>query len=516
MDSVHCPLFTVHYLGLTLGASPGYIVPMPLRVYNTLSQEKEEFQPLEPGRVRMYVCGPTVYDESHVGHARSAVVFDVIYRYLRFRGFEVTYVRNYTDVDDKIIARANQDGKSAREIAEYYIADYDRDMETLGVERPPITPRVTETMPDIVRVVETLVEKGFAYAADGDVFYSVRKFPGYGRLSKRSLDEMEAGARVEINEAKQDPLDFALWKASKPGEPSWESPWGPGRPGWHIECSVMSSKFLGKTFDFHGGGRDLIFPHHENEIAQSEAAFGQTMCRYWLHNGFVNINKEKMSKSLGNFFTIKQVTRRVHPEALRLFFFSAHYRSPVDFTEPAMAEAQDTLDRFYLPLAKIQGLDTGIGAGEPGVSAELTKLKPAMGNDFIQAMDDDFNTATAIAHFYEALRIMNSHLNDQAFLKKPGGAGQLQTVAGELVRLGRVLGLFQQDPAAYCQARQDKCLVELGISTAEIEQKIAERASARQRRDFAKADGIRKELWDRGIALEDGPEGTSWRVQKLS
>ena len=286
---------------------------MPLRVYNTLSQEKEEFQPLEPGRVRMYVCGPTVYDESHVGHARSAVVFDVIYRYLRFRGFEVTYVRNYTDVDDKIIARANQDGKSAREIAEYYIADYDRDMETLGVERPPITPRVTETMPDIVRVVETLVEKGFAYAADGDVFYSVRKFPGYGRLSKRSLDEMEAGARVEINEAKQDPLDFALWKASKPGEPSWESPWGPGRPGWHIECSAMSSKFLGKTFDFHGGGRDLIFPHHENEIAQSEAAFGQTMCRYWLHNGFVNINKEKMSKSLGNFFTIKQVTRRVHP-----------------------------------------------------------------------------------------------------------------------------------------------------------------------------------------------------------
>jgi cysteinyl-tRNA synthetase len=489
---------------------------MPLRVYNTLSQEKEEFQPLEPGRVRMYVCGPTVYDESHVGHARSAVVFDVIYRYLRFRGFEVTYVRNYTDVDDKIIARANQDGKSAREIAEYYIADYDRDMETLGVERPPITPRVTETMPDIVRVVETLVEKGFAYVADGDVFYSVRKFPGYGRLSKRSLDEMEAGARVEINEAKQDPLDFALWKASKPGEPSWESPWGPGRPGWHIECSAMSSKFLGKTFDFHGGGRDLIFPHHENEIAQSEAAFGQTMCRYWLHNGFVNINKEKMSKSLGNFFTIKQVTRRVHPEALRLFFFSAHYRSPVDFTEPAMAEAQDTLDRFYVTLARIQALPEGGGDHLPEDGVALTALGADLVKNFVEAMDDDFNTALALGHFHETLRSLNGDLNDPAFLKRPGAAASLQRAVAELVRLGRVLGLFQQDPAAYCQERQDKCLVELGISTAEIEQKIAERASARKRRDFAVADGIRKELWDRGIALEDGPEGTTWRVQKLT
>lgn len=488
---------------------------MSLCVYNTLSQQKEEFLPLEPGWVRMYVCGPTVYDESHVGHARAAVVFDVIYRYLRFRGYEVTYVRNYTDVDDKIIARALKEGKSAREVAEYYIADYDRDMERLAVARPTQTPRVTETIPEIIWLVQRLLDKGFAYEANGDVFYAVRRFPGYGKLSKRSLDEMEAGARVEINEAKQDPLDFALWKASKPGEPSWDSPWGPGRPGWHIECSVMSAKFLGETFDIHGGGRDLIFPHHENEIAQSEAAFGKPMARYWLHNGFVNINREKMSKSLGNFFTIKQVLERVHPEALRLFFFSAHYRSPVDFSEPALAEAQNNLDRFYLSLAKIQGLASEPVAGKAEVSQEMARLIGGLKDTFIQAMDDDFNTALAVAQFHEALRILNAHLNDPGFLKKPGGPVQLKTAAGELVRLAGVLGLLQADPLAYCQERQEKCLVDLGITPAEIEAAIAERAQARRAKDFARADQIRQGLLARGIVLEDGPERTTWRVQRM-
>jgi len=487
---------------------------MSLRVYNTLSQEKEEFKPIEPGKVRMYVCGPTVYDESHVGHARSAVVFDVIYRYLKFRGYEVTYVRNYTDVDDKIIKRANEEGKPAKAIAEFYIADYDRDMESLGVEQPTVTPRVTEVMPDIVRLVETLIAKGFAYVAAGDVFYSVRKFAGYGKLSKRSLDEMEAGARVEINEAKQDPLDFALWKASKPGEPSWESPWGKGRPGWHIECSAMSGKFLGETFDFHGGGKDLIFPHHENEIAQSEAASGKPMARCWLHNGFVNIAKEKMSKSLGNFLTIKQVIKRVHPEALRLFFFSAHYRSPVDFTEESLQEAQDSLDRFYTALARVQALP----AGDPGEEAEdggpLGYFLEDMERDFVEAMDDDFNTATAMAKFFEALHTLNAYVNDQAFLKEPGALALLKRAGWELKRLGRVLGLFWRDPVSYCQERQDRGLGELKISPAEIERKIAERAEARRLRDFAAADRIRSELLARGVALEDGPKGTSWRVEK--
>ena len=487
---------------------------MSLRVYNTLSQEKEEFQPLEPGQVRMYVCGPTVYDESHVGHARAAVVFDAIFRYLQFRGFEVIYVRNYTDVDDKIIKRANQQGKPASELAEYYIADYDRDMESLGVERPTITPRVTETMGEIIEVVKLLVDKGFAYLAGGDVFYSVRKFADYGRLCKQSLDEMEAGARVEINELKQDPLDFALWKASKPGEPSWPSPWGPGRPGWHIECSAMSQKFLGKTFDIHGGGKDLIFPHHQNEIAQSEAAFGQTMARYWLHNGFVNIAKEKMSKSLGNFLTIKQVVKRVHPEALRLFFFSAHYRSPVDFAEESLREAQDSLDRFYQTLARVQALRGGELKAEAEDGVTLAYFAADLKKNFIEAMDDDFNTALALAHFHEALHTLNAYLNDQAFLKRPGAPALLQQTAGELIRLGRVLGLFAQDPAVYCREQQERCLVELGVTEAEIAQKIAARAEARKAKDFAAADRIRSELLAQGIALEDGAKGTTWRVEK--
>ena len=305
---------------------------MALRIYNTLTGKKEEFVPLHEKRVGMYVCGVTVYDLCHIGHARSAIVFDAIYRYLGYRGYEVTFVRNFTDIDDKIIKRANEEGVDCKAIAEKYIDEFNMDMGKLGFEKPKFEPKATEHIPEMIELISTLIEKGYAYQSGGDVFFSVEKFKDYGKLSKRNLEEMQAGARVGIDEKKENPLDFALWKASKPGEPSWESPWGKGRPGWHIECSVMSQKYLGETFDIHGGGKDLIFPHHENEIAQSEAATGKPFARYWIHNGFVNINKEKMSKSLGNILTLKEIFKDWRPEAIRLFLLSSHYRSPVDFS----------------------------------------------------------------------------------------------------------------------------------------------------------------------------------------
>ncbi|MCJ7493900.1 MAG: cysteine--tRNA ligase, partial [Deltaproteobacteria bacterium] len=311
---------------------------MPLKIYNTLTKKKEEFLPLQKGKVSMYVCGVTVYDRCHIGHARAAVVFDVLFRFLRYRGYEVTYVRNYTDVDDKIIKRANQEGVSCQEIAKRYIQEYEEDMEALGMERPTHEPRATENISQIIDLVKKLVEKGFAYTVDGDVYFSVEKFSSYGKLSGRDLEEMRAGARVEVDERKNNPLDFALWKSSKPGEPEWDSPWGRGRPGWHIECSAMSQRYLGESFDIHGGGQDLIFPHHENEIAQSEAATGKPFVRFWVHNGFVNINHEKMSKSLGNILAIRDLLQDHHPEVLRLFLLSNHYRSPVDFSLQNMIE----------------------------------------------------------------------------------------------------------------------------------------------------------------------------------
>ena len=327
---------------------------MTLRIYNTLTGKKEDFIPLQEKRVGMYVCGVTVYDLCHIGHARSAIVFDTIHRYLRYRGYDITYVRNFTDIDDKIIRRANEEGVDCKTIAEKYINEFNIDMGGLVLERPTVEPKATDQIPEMIRLISTLVEKGFAYQSGGDVFFSVERFKDYGKLSKRNLEEMQAGARVEIDEKKENPLDFALWKASKPGEPSWESPWGKGRPGWHIECSVMSQKYLGETFDIHGGGRDLIFPHHENEIAQSEAATGKPFVRYWIHNGFVNINKEKMSKSLGNILTIKEILKDWHPEILRLFFLSHHYRSPVDYSDDSFIEAKSGLDRFYTTLKSIK------------------------------------------------------------------------------------------------------------------------------------------------------------------
>ncbi|NWF54628.1 MAG: cysteine--tRNA ligase, partial [Syntrophaceae bacterium] len=405
---------------------------MPLKIYNTLTKKKEEFVPLEEGKVRMYVCGVTVYDRCHIGHARAAVVFDVIYRFLRHLGYGVTYVQNYTDVDDKIINRANQEGVPSQVIAERYIQEHGQDMAALGMEKPTHQPKATENIPQIIDLIQRLVDKGVAYPVNGDVYFSVEKFGPYGKLSGRDLEEMQAGARVEVDERKKNPLDFALWKASKPGEPEWESPWGKGRPGWHIECSAMSQRYLGESFDIHGGGKDLIFPHHENEIAQSEAATGKPFVRYWVHNGFVNINQEKMSKSLGNILPIGELLREHHPEALRLFLLSSHYRSPVDFSPQHMAEANANLDRFYSALLGIEELLSGKAEASPlnpaslkGAAKEVFEKTSKTRESFEEAMRDDFNTALALGYLHDLTRLLNRVLADKGFRKDPAAAALL-------------------------------------------------------------------------------------------
>ena len=387
---------------------------MPLRVYNTLTGKKEEFQPLIPGKVGMYVCGVTVYDYCHIGHARANVVFDIVFRYLRFLGFDVNYVRNYTDVDDKIINRANERGIDSRELAEEFIRAFDEDMERLGMALPTHQPKATEHIPQIITLIERLIERGIAYEAAGDVYYAVEKFPDYLKLSKRNLDEMQAGARISPGEQKRNPMDFAIWKGAKPGEPAWESPWGAGRPGWHIECSAMSMELLGESFDIHGGGKDLVFPHHENEIAQSEGATCKPFVRYWLHNGFVNINQEKMSKSLGNFFTIRDILKRYDPEVVRFFLLTAHYRSPIDFSDQNLEDARSGLTRFYEGLlAAAETLAKHPAPERPAcpvisdAEREVYDRLETLEDRFAEAMDDDFNTALAIAHLFEGVRAMN-------------------------------------------------------------------------------------------------------------
>ncbi len=484
---------------------------MGISVYNTLNARKEEFKEIHPGEVRMYVCGPTVYDDSHIGHGRAAVMFDVIYRYFQFRGYRVTYVRNYTDVDDKIINRANKDGIPASEIAERYINSYEQDMESLRIRKPSHTPRVSDHIPEIISTIQALIDKGFAYPSAGDVFFSVRKFHAYGRLSKRALDDLESGARVGINEAKEDPLDFALWKAAKPNEPKWESPWGPGRPGWHIECSAMSTKYLGNPFDIHGGGKDLIFPHHENEIAQSEAASGKKMVNYWLHNGFVQVNQEKMSKSLGNILLIRDLLKRYHPEVVRYFYSSAHWRSPIDFAEDNLLQAEETLWRFYQAFLRIEKL--GSAEANPAEQNPLSEKLAKLESEFMEAMDDDFNTARVIALFNDFLRLLNQHLDLPKFGKDPAGASLLRKSFQELVRLGEIIGLFQEKPARYTELAKTKAIVIIGLQPEEIEAKIRERAQARLEKKFSVADSIRAELADRGILLEDTKEGTTWNLE---
>ena len=491
---------------------------MSLQVYNSLTRTKEVFEPLEPGKVRFYVCGVTVYDHCHIGHARSSIVFDVIYRYLLRKGFEVTYVRNFTDIDDKIIRRANEEQVDFRTIADRYIQTFYEDMDALGVLRPTLEPLATENIPEMIEIIHRLMDKGIAYVSGGDVYFAVEGFPDYGKLSGRALEDMMAGARVEVDVHKRNPMDFVLWKGSKPGEPAWDSPWGPGRPGWHIECSAMGKRFLGETFDIHGGGKDLILPHHENEIAQSEAAFGVPFVKYWIHNGFVNINNEKMSKSLGNFFTIRDVLKRVHPEALRLFVLSKHYRSPVDFSDETLAEAERGLEKLYGTLAAVKERTAEVTGGTPDQALkaqdpELWEAVQRLPSEFEDAMDNDFNTAQVTGYLFGLQRHLQRFLDRFGQKTLKGAASALaQRAASQLVEHSRVLGLLEREPIRFMEEQRKLKLVETGMTEEEVEALIRQRDQARQSRDFGEADRIRGELEARRIQLEDTPTGTRWKV----
>ncbi|TDV92938.1 cysteinyl-tRNA synthetase [Halomonas alkaliantarctica] len=464
-----------------------------MHIYNTLTRRKEPFTPLEAGKVSMYVCGMTVYDYCHLGHARVMVAFDVITRYLRERGYDVNYVRNITDIDDKILKRADENGESITALTERMIDAMHEDEARLFVLPPSHEPRATGHIDDIVAMIETLIEKGFAYAADnGDVYYRVRKFADYGKLNNRQLDDMRAGSRVDVDVHKEDPLDFVLWKAAKPGEAHWASPWGNGRPGWHIECSAMSTCCLGDTFDIHGGGPDLTFPHHENEIAQSEAATGKTYVNTWMHAGAVRVNQEKMSKSLGNFFTIRDVLAEHDPEVVRFLLVASHYRSPINYSVDSLTEARKSLTRLYTALE-------GIELGDADANGDASGDASAYRERFTQVMDDDFNTPEALAVMFELAREVNRAKQEQ-----PIEAARL---AGELKQLGSVLGLLQQVPQTFLKGTQQQGMP---LSESEIEAKIAQRIEAKTNKDFAQADAIRDELAALGIILKDSREGTSW------
>ncbi|WP_213954116.1 cysteine--tRNA ligase [Variovorax sp. dw_954] len=454
---------------------------MSLRIYNTLSRELEEFSPLQPGRVRMYVCGMTVYDLCHIGHARMMMAFDVVQRWLRASGFDVTYVRNITDIDDKIIARALARGITIRALTEEVVAAMHQDIGALGIEPPTIEPRATEYVPQMLGIIEKLEQKGLAYrSTNGDVNYAVRKFPGYGKLSGKSLDELHAGERVAVLDGKEDPLDFVLWKSAKPTEPDdakWESPYGIGRPGWHIECSAMSCATLGETFDIHGGGADLQFPHHENEIAQSEGATGKPLARFWVHNGFVRVDNEKMSKSLGNFFTIREVLQKYDAESLRFFLVRTHYRSALNYSDAHLDDARNSLKRLYTALDGVTPADVAIDWSQPHAAR------------FRAAMDEDFGTPEAIAVLFDLASEVNRTRSRE--------------LAGLLKALGGTLGVLQGDPRAFLQAGS-------ALDDAAIQVLIAERASAKSQKNFAEADRIRKQLLEQGIVLKDSPTGTTW------
>ncbi len=495
-------------------------------IYNTLAGKKEPFHSISPKTVRMYVCGVTVYDYCHLGHARSALAFDVIRRYLEHSGYTVEFVKNFTDVDDKIIKRANEQGVPCETVTAKFIDAYYEDMGRLGIRPAWKEPKATEHMADIIQLVERLIQKGMAYQVDGDVYFQVEKYPAYGRLSKRRLEDLQAGARVEVDDRKRHPMDFALWKSSKPGEPSWDSPWGPGRPGWHIECSAMSIRHLGETFDIHGGGMDLIFPHHENEIAQSCGATGKEFARYWIHNGFVQVNQEKMSKSLGNFFTIREIFEKSEwPEAetgeiLRYFLLATQYRSPLDFSDQSLKEAKKAVDGFYDLFKRLNEPQ----AGERTIADKrLRESKERCRASFDEAMDDDFNTPVAIAE----LQRLRSDVNK---LLGQGLSTEARKVARHEFRsIGNVLGLFQLEKwhfnplkvAAHSEvsvsdnisvSSNEAAHVQRGLSESEIENLLNQRNEARRRKDFKRADEIRKSLAAQGISIEDKPDGTSrWK-----
>jgi cysteinyl-tRNA synthetase len=454
-----------------------------LKIYNTLTRQKQEFVPLEPGRIRMYVCGITVYDDCHLGHARMLLSFDMVFRWLKAAGYDITYVRNITDVDDKIIARAAENGESIGELTTRMIAGMRRDTGRLLMLAPTFEPRATEHVPGMVKLIEKLIANGLAYpAANGDVYYAVAKFPGYGKLSGKSLADLRAGERVDIDPNKRDPLDFVLWKAAKPGEPSWPSPWGPGRPGWHIECSVMSEFHLGEHFDIHGGGHDLQFPHHENEIAQSEGAHGHAFVNYWMHNGFLRVNDEKMSKSLNNFFKIDDVLKVFDPEVVRFFVLRSHYRSPLNYSDATLRDAKNALDRLYTSLNGIHAPATQTDWNEP------------VSKRFRLAMDDDFNTPEAVAVLFELANELNR-------TRAPGTAGLLKA-------LGGTLGLLQRDPSEYLRATPAG---DTAFTPEKIEELIAARVAAKKGKNYTEADRIRAELLGAGVQLEDTAQGTAWR-----
>jgi cysteinyl-tRNA synthetase len=467
-----------------------------MKLYNTMTMKKEEFVPLTPGKVTMYACGPTVYNYIHVGNARPIIMFDVLRRYFEYRGYEVTFVQNFTDVDDKIINRAREEGTTSEAIAEKYMAEYFIDAKGLGVREATFHPKATEHIGEIIQMIQTLIDKGLAYAAGRDVYYRTERFDSYGKLSHQPLEELRAGARVDVSDVKESPMDFALWKASKPGEPSWDSPWGPGRPGWHIECSAMSGKYLGQTIDIHCGGQDLTFPHHENEIAQSEGASGVPFVRYWLHNGFISIDNKKMSKSLGNFFTVREAAEAYGYETIRMFMLMSHYRSPLNYSGEILLQAKSALERLKTARSNLVFLsENGDGDSlKPGEEKVVSGL-PAFREHFIQAMDDDFNTADAIAVLFELVREANTATAPE---KKPS-----RKLAAEMLRtfdeLEGVLGLIYGDDAA------DQSL------EAEVTALIEARQAARKEKNWAEADRIRDKLKEMGIILEDTPQGVKWK-----
>jgi cysteinyl-tRNA synthetase len=468
---------------------------MSLRIYNTLSRAVEDFSPLNPGHVRMYVCGMTIYDLCHIGHARMMMAFDVVQRWLKISGYQVTYVRNITDIDDKIIKRAVERGISIRALTDEMIAAMNQDIGALGIEPPTLEPRATDYVPQMLGMIATLESKGFAYRSpNGDVNYSVRKFPGYGKLSGKSVDELRSGERVAILDGKDDPLDFVLWKSAKPTEPEdakWDSPYGSGRPGWHIECSAMSCQTLGETFDIHGGGADLQFPHHENEIAQSEAANGKPLARFWVHNGFVRVDNEKMSKSLGNFFTIREVLAKYDAQTVRFFIVRAHYRSALNYSDAHLDDARNALKRLYTALQSVRPEPVEGPASTGSARTEVDWTNPFAAR-FKAAMDEDFGTPEAVAVLFDLASEINRSRSAE--------------LAGLLKELAGCLGLLQGDPAAFLQAGAT-------LDDAAIQTLITERATAKQGRDFAAADRIRNDLLARGIVLKDSPAGTTWEVQ---
>lgn len=461
-----------------------------MKLYNTLTRKKEEFVPLKPNEVRMYSCGPTVYNYFHIGNARPFIIFDALRRYFEYRGNKVIMVQNFTDVDDKMINKANELNMTVKELADQFISEYFKDADGLGICHATYHPRATEHIDAIIALIEKLMDKGYAYNVDGDVYFRTKKFKEYGKLSHQPLEDLELGARIDVNEQKEDPMDFALWKKQKPGEPAWESPWGMGRPGWHIECSAMANQYLGETIDIHSGGQDLIFPHHENEVAQSEAANGAPFARYWIHNGYINVNNQKMSKSLGNFFTVRDVASEFDYEVIRFFMLSAHYRSPINFSHELMMQAKTGLERLYNCISNCEFLMQTAEQGE--TDSKLVKALSEYKDNFTVALEDDFNTALAISSLFDIAKEVNSVAQGATY-------ETLEYAKNTLTELGGVLGLLTR--------KEDNSLDE------EIAQLIETRQKARAEKNFALADQIRDNLLQRGIILEDTPNGVKWKRQ---